>query len=260
MTSGKKIRVSILLVILGLVSLDAWLTRVRSTDWDSPLRLTVYPIAADNSEAARKYVAELRREDFTDLETFLAREARRYGVAASDPLRVRLGPVLNKLPPAPPADRNLLGTVWWSLKLRAWSWRAESGQSRPYSQVRVFVLYYDPETTPSVAHSLGVRQGMIGVVHAFASRSMASSNNMVIAHELLHTLAATDKYQPDTGLPRFPEGYAEPQRQPRYPQDQAELMGGRIPLSADHAEIPQRLNQVLIGPVTAREIGWVNPS
>jgi hypothetical protein len=87
---------------------------------------------------------------------------------------------------------------------------------------------------------------------------MASGNNMVIAHELLHTLAATDKYQPDTGLPRYPDGYAEPARQPLFPQNQAELMGGRIPLAADRAEIPERLSQVVIGPVTAREIGWVS--
>ncbi len=80
---------------------------------------------------------------------------------------------------------------------------------------------------------------------------------MVIVHELLHTLAATDKYQPDTGLPRFPEGYAEPERQPRFPQDRAELMGGRIPLAADRAEIPVSLNDVVVGPVTAHEIGWV---
>lgn len=256
MTTGKKIRVGILLLILGLVALDTWLTRVRTTDWDSPLRLTLYPIAADGSETAQKYVGELQREHFTELESFLAREARRYGVKAPEPLRVRLGPVLTQLPPTPPADRSVLGTVWWSLKLRWWSRRMESGQTRPYSQARVFVLYYDPATSPHVAHSLGLQKGMIGVVHAFASQRMASSNNMVIAHELLHTLAATDKYQPDTGLPRYPEGYADPGRQPRFPQDQAELMGGRIPLAANRAEIPESLSQVVVGPLTAREIGW----
>lgn len=258
MTTGKKIRVGILLLILGVVALDTWLTRIRSTDWDTPLRLTLYPVAADGSETARQYVEKLQRESFTEIETFLAREAQRYGVTASAPLRVRLGPVLTELPPAPPVNRNLPGTVWWSLKLRWWSKCMESGQTRPYSQARVYVLYYDPKTSPSVAHSLGLQKGMIGVVHAFASRRMASSNNMVIAHELLHTLAATDKYQPDTGLPRFPDGYAEPERQPRYPQERAELMGGRIPVASYRAEIPESLDQVMIGAITAREIGWVD--
>jgi len=34
----------------------------------------------------------------------------------------------------------------------------------------------------------------------------------VIAHELLYTLNATDKYDLNTGLPIFPNGYAEPER------------------------------------------------
>jgi hypothetical protein len=36
-------------------------------------------------------------------------------------------------------------------------------------------------------------------------------------------------------------------------------MAGRIPLDAQHAEIPSTLRQVVIGPATAREIGWPNP-
>jgi hypothetical protein len=77
----------------------------------------------------------------------------------------------------------------------------------------------------------------------------------VIAHELLHTLGATDKYGNDN-LPRLPDGYAEPDRQPLYPQTFAELMGGRIPVTASEAEIPESLQQVVIGPLSAAEIGW----
>jgi hypothetical protein len=36
-------------------------------------------------------------------------------------------------------------------------------------------------------------------------------------------------------------------------------MAGRIPLDAQHAEIPDSLRKVLIGPATAREIGWLKP-
>jgi hypothetical protein len=41
-----------------------------------------------------------------------------------------------------------------------------------------------------------------------------------------------------------------------YPQSFAELMAGRIPVSADEAEIPESLRQVVVGPQTAAEIGW----
>jgi hypothetical protein len=35
-------------------------------------------------------------------------------------------------------------------------------------------------------------------------------------------------------------------------------MGGRIPVSAQESEMPESLQQVLIGPATALEIGWTH--
>ena len=87
---------------------------------------------------------------------------------------------------------------------------------------------------------------------------MAPQNNMVMLHELLHTLGATDKYDLRTDQPLYPDGYAQPELQPRLPQKKAEIMAGRIPLSEHHAEMPERLADVVIGPKTAREIGWIN--
>jgi hypothetical protein len=43
---------------------------------------------------------------------------------------------------------------------------------------------------------------------------------------------------------------------PLYPQDFAELMGGRIPQTETSAEIPKSLKHTLIGEITACEIGW----
>lgn len=252
----RKLRIALLLLVLGLVAFDAWITRVRTTSWDKPLRATIYPIVADGRPATREYVANLQREQFADIEHFVQSQARRYGVALAEPLRIRLGPVLAELPPLPPPRPGVAGTAWWSLKLRWWANRRESGQPRPHSQVRLFVLYYDPAANPEVAHSLGLKEGLIGVVHAFASRHLAPTNNVVIAHELLHTLGATDKYDLSSGLPRYPDGYAEPERVPRYPQRLAELMGGRVPLAPDRAEMPPGLRDARVGPLTAREIGW----
>ena len=63
----------------------------------------------------------------------------------------------------------------------------------------------------------------IGIVKAFAGRDDGPRNAVVIAHELLHTLGASDKYNPQSLAPVFPEGYAEPDRQPRHPQRLAEI-------------------------------------
>jgi len=99
---------------------------------------------------------------------------------------------------------------------------------------------------------------MIGVVHAYAHRELEGKNNLVIAHEILHTLGATDKYDLATGQPFHPQGYAEPDRAPVLPQRYAELMGGRVPVSETRSIMPRSLNLVRVGKVTAGEINWVS--
>lgn len=254
--TGRGLRIALLLAVLAMVALDAWHTRAQITGWERTLRVSVHPIVADGREATHRYVDALTREDFAAIEAFLHREASRYGVTLAEPARIWLRPRLDELPPLPPRERGLLATVGWSLKLRWWASRREAALPRPRGQARIFVLYYDPDATPVVAHSLGLREGLIGIVHAFASPAMTAPNNVVIAHELLHTLGATDKYDPAGNQPRHPEGYAEPHRHPLHPQDHAELMGGRIPLSRLRARIPRSLDETVVGPATAAEIGW----
>jgi hypothetical protein len=98
---------------------------------------------------------------------------------------------------------------------------------------------------------------MLGIVNVFASADQEGSNAVVIAHELLHTFGATDKYDSGTNGPSFPDGYAEPDARPLHPQRRAEIMAGRIPITETHSEIPRNLKRVVIGEKTAREINWV---
>ena len=93
-------------------------------------------------------------------------------------------------------------------------------------------------------------------MHVFASRAQADENKIVIAHELLHTVGATDKYDPATNQPLFPDGYGDPAQDPTYPQKAAEIMGGRIAVSKSEASMPAGLHEALVGDTTAREIGW----
>lgn len=137
--------------------------------------------------------------------------------------------------------------------MRAYAWRHARGT---LADVRVFVVYHDPTLRPAVPHSLGMQKGLIGLVHAFADRSMDGSNAIVVVHEVMHTLGATDKYDPRSGLPVFPQGYARPAAEPRYPQPTAEIMAGQRPLSEDRSEMPAGLAAVEVGDTTAFEIRW----
>ncbi len=256
----RTVRIAVLLLLLFAVAGDAWLTQLRSTDWDESLWVSVYPINADDSAATADYIASLDDESFTPIADFMAREAERYGITVTSPMQVRLAPEVRERPPAPPANGQRLAVMGWSLQMRYWAWRTARAYAGPPSDIQVFVQYFDPEQTDRVAHSLGLQKGLIGVVNAFASRKHSGQNNVIIAHELLHTVGASDKYDPANNQPLYPQGYADPDQDPLYPQTHAEIMGGRIPLSENEADMPISLNKTLVGPETAAEINWLQPA
>ena len=136
-------------------------------------------------------------------------------------------------------------------------WAFHNTDSDGYStQVNMFLQYFDPAQTKRLGHSTGLQKGLIGRVKVFASQEMAKQNNVVITHEFLHTLGATDKYDLTNNQPRYPEGYAYPDLQPVVPQRIAEIMAGRMPVSQYEAVIPESLDDVVIGNKTAIEINW----
>lgn len=232
-----------MLLVLILVAGDAWLTHYRAVSWDQTLWVAIYPINPDHDPVAAKYIANLTDRDFRDIETFFADEARRVNLPLAKPFKVLLAHPVDAIPPPPPRNNNALAIAWWSIKLRWWVFRYDHADFAP--NIRMFVLYHNYKNVSLLEHSLGLEKGMIGVVHAFAYSRLQGKNNLVIAHEILHTVGATDKYDPQTRQPLFPDGYAEPDRNPRYPQTVAELMGGRIPVSESVAEMPRNLHPVL---------------
>jgi len=258
--SGKffrTLRIFILLAILIGVGMSAWTTKVRTTSWDYPLRVVVYPVNGDGSEASSQYIDSLEKETFKSIEEFMESEAKYYGLKLSNPFTIKLAPRVDNLPPEPPQDRNVFHIIWWSLKLRYWAYRVNTYDG-PTGDIRAFVLYYDPATHKALAESLGLQKGLICVAKVFANRKMEEKNNIVIAHELLHTVGATDKYDLTTGQPIFPDGYSDPEKEPLYPQKEAEIMACRIPLSETEAKMPESLYDTVVGHKTAREIRWID--
>jgi hypothetical protein len=252
----RNLRVAVLLLILFWAAAHTWLERIASTSWKEPLWVGIFPVNADGSPVAQSYIDALDEHTFDDIGSFVAREAHRYGRALAEPVHVARYPQLQHVPPLLEREAGPVDVALWSLKLRWFAWRTLSfgGQAPP--RIRLLVLYHDPSTLQTVPDSHGMQKGLLGVVHAFAQRGMDGDNNIVIAHELFHTLGATDKYDPGSGAPLYPSGFADPDQQPLYPQAQAEIMAGRRAVSAREWQMPPTLGTVVVGPSTAAEIHW----
>lgn len=173
------------------------------------------------------------------------------------PITIKLAPKVDEYPPEIPKDRSVLKVIWWSLRIRLWAILSDTFEG-PSPNIKIFVVFHDPKKHDVLNNSFGLEKGHLGLANAFADPRQREQNNLVITHELLHTLGATDKYNLETFQSTYPEGYAEPNKAPLLPQGKAEIMGDRIPISASESVIPDRFLESLIGEKTAREIHWID--
>ena len=195
------LRLAALLAVLAFVGLGAWLDRARSRDWDAPLRVTIYPIAASSDAAVRQYVSGLQVEDFAAIEEFMREEAGGYSLDLSDPVHLRVSHAVVARPPSLGDRPGMLGAAWWSLRMRWWSARVAWNDPLPDPDVQVFALYHAGTNSKAVPDSVGLSKGLMAVAHLYAQPGAAATNQVVLAHEFLHTLGATDKYDLRTGMP-----------------------------------------------------------
>lgn len=252
----KSIRIIILLLVLTYFLSEMFLSDGLVSDWDIPLKIVVYPVNADESKAAAEHISNFTQPRLESIQDLLISEGEKYGKNLDYLIDIELTEPVLAVPPQPPTDQSIPKTIIWSLMLRYWVWKNDEFDGlRP--DIRVFVLFYDPETSPALGHSTGLEKGRVALVNAFATTNMDEENNFVILHEILHTLGATDKYSFTDNQPIHPDGFAEPDKNPLYPQRYAEIMGGRIPVTKTSAEMPDRLKLTVIGNKTAQEIGWL---
>lgn len=249
----KNIRVLCLLIILLIVAVQAW--RDQNQDWNQPIVVVLHPVNADGLETTKNYIHQLKNDDFGAIRSYLNEWSQHYR-GQSGNFEIRLGQPLRQPPPEVPQNANILHVIWWSLKFRFYVWRQEQPEDSGAS-LKLYLNYYDPNYQKVLIHSTALEKGRIGSVNLFATKAQASQNQVVIAHELLHGFGAQDKYDLKTGQPIYPLGYAQPEKVPLYPQTQAEIMGGHIPLSEQSSKMPNDLQETTIGLPTAREIRWV---
>jgi hypothetical protein len=250
------LRIAILLTILVIVAGNQWLTGHRLSSWEKPLWITIYPVLADPDPGVRRYAESLGVDSFQETGNFLRQQAARYDHQLTGAAIFQVAQPLTSLPPALPHEDSGFKVALWSLEMRWWTWRNGSQAGLAPDDIKMFVLYQQADPNGPLERSVGVKNGSYGLVNAVASPQMSARNRIIITHELLHVLGASDKYDPYSGQPIAPDGLANPQQTPLYPQERAEIMGGRIAISAYRWRYPSSLANCVIGAGTAAEIGW----
>jgi hypothetical protein len=253
------VRVTVLLVVLAGVLLYAWkdVSRRRArNDWDRTLTVGLVvarlgPVEGDAVDALRERVRAL--------EDILAAEAVRYrGPGGPRPFDVVVfGPVdVTQRPPTPEGD-GVIDLARYAYAKSRYAARIDeaAGVTRGLD-VRIYLVAHPGrEGAPNFVEGLSEQSGRAGFVEVDLHRTMVDFALFVFAHELGHTLGATDKYD-DDGATMIPGGLAEPDAVPRFPQRFVELMARGRPIGPGTERPPDSLRELRVGPVTAREIGW----
>ena len=252
----KRFRIAILLYILLFVAVGEFLASSRATDWNDTLWVDVYPVNAEAADGVARYINGLDHDSFSRIEEYFSAQAQEYGVSLEAPFRIRLAEELTESLPPVPDQGGFLQAVVWSLKMRWFVTRLHWSSETPTPDITLFAIYHEGEAGVALDRSTALRKGRIAVANLFGNRHAHGTNQMIMAHEILHTLGATDKYSLADNQPIFPHGFAEPERDPLYPQQQAELMAGRIPVGPTEAITPASLAETMVGEITAAEIGW----
>lgn len=253
----KFIRITLLLILLAIVAFYSKSQRLASRSWTSTLDIIIHPINGDNdSTIVDEYIEQLGADKFEEIDRFIQQQSENYGLLMEQATSTGLGQTILQAPPSAPAlNSNMLTIIWWGLKLRYWAFQ-NLPKTDDHQPINVIIYYHEARPGRTLPHSLGLDKGLIAIVHAFASEAQEAQNNIIITHEFLHTLGAIDKYDMHNE-PRYPDGYAEPDLSPLYPQRLAEIMSGRLALSANHSRMADSLDECIIGEKTAREINWV---
>lgn len=249
-------RIVVLLSIFFVVLASTWMTEKRMAAWERPILVTIYPIAADDTAETLDFVENLDPALFEEVNRFMNRESAPYGFTVTPAFRFQIAQPVRELPPPIPAQFETAEIALWSLKMRWWAWLKDWKDDLVSADIQMFILYHSLNGNKEIGISVGMRKGRYGLVKAYARESMNSSNLIVFTHEMLHVLGATDKYILSNGEPIFPQGYAEPDKRPLFPQKRAEIMGGRIPISSFSSVMPASLGECKIGEQTAEEIGF----
>lgn len=253
-------RLSVLLTALLLVSLWAWQdvnSRRERNTWRRPLSIAVVLVLQGPVDPGA--IADFR-DRLLALDDRLTEERRKYGAGAPHPFSFWFaGPAgIGSRPPTASGD-GLFDAVVETYARWRWTSRVDgaAGVDRSLYDSRIYVAARPPASDQTqMVEGESEEGGRVGIVEVELNASMVDFALFVVAHELMHTMGATDKYD-SQGNTLIPAGLADPTRRPLFPQPCAEVMARNRPVDQGVEEPPTDLQDLCVGPTTAREIGWL---
>ena len=195
------------------------------------------------------------------IESWFQREHERATGLGQKPLEITVrGPIKVKAPPPAPPASNASFLERWRGTAGFLGYFEGIGKENQLLleayDIVLFVYFFDEMETKKYVgqHSVATRRTRRGVVFSPLGPRHIDRCCALVGHELCHTLGATDKYEGERSV--FPDGFAEPNRIPLYPQDQAEIMALGIPINKGSERRVEGLTDCVIGRKTREEIGW----
>jgi hypothetical protein len=254
------VRVSVLLSALAVVALYAWndtRRRRERNEWKRTLEIAL--VVVRDGPVDVEAIGALRGQTGV-LESVLAEQLTRYRPASARPFSfVVFGPVdrVARLPEAP--DGGLVAAAKYAWQLRGFTADVDARAGVPTRGFDALVyLVVRPPSQRGFVEGMSEHGGRVGVALAELDETTIPLTLFVAAHELFHTLGANDRYDA-IGRTVVPDGLAEPDRVPLFPQRYAELMARNRPVAPDREVPPESLDELWVGATTAREIGWLSP-
>jgi hypothetical protein len=252
------LRVGFLLGVLVFVALYAWKDvhdRRERNEFSRTLEVGLV-LVTDGTLDPRD--VELLKRRVPVLEERLKQAFESYRGSELEPFTfVVSGPVPLEEPLPVPAE-GLVAAVRYAYQLHRFTRDvdARAAVSRGELDSRIYLVLRSP-SEDGIVEGMSEQGGRIGIALAELDPSTTDLALFVAAHELFHTLGATDKYDPTTGRAILPDGLAEPGRLPRVPQRYVEVMARNRPIAPGREVRPESLDELWVGKKTAREIGWL---
>ncbi len=240
--------------------------------WDRPVRVLVLAVVDPHTDAAEEVRQGFLQRFLTGVvpgegnlegvKAWFEKEHRRHTGRSGPPIEfIPRGPFRAAEPPPLPAAGDAWFLERWRSVRSFLGYFEETGEREKLSlgayDAAIFVYLYDEDEASRYSRhvSVATRRTRRGVVFSPFGPRHVERCCVLLAHELCHALGASDKYEGERSL--FPDGFADPDLSPRYPQERAEIMALGIPVKAGAERRAEDLGDCVMGRKTAEEIGWL---